>query len=239
VQNPDKLVKYLQKVCCHPGNSRGTQITTMCWGLAHACRAALFKLIQCIKGERRGKQAAGTAAGTASPASPAAPPAQQAVTAPPTVTMAATATITGAALVAPAGIAAAPVPAAGIVTEPNNKPVLVAVAPVKLKKDAKRADRSGKDNNKSGSSQEIETEIITRSLSLSELRDMWKDISPHPGENIVTWLLRCWDNRASSLELEGKEAKQLRSLAKEWDIDKAIRKKEQVLSLWKRVLSGM
>jgi len=27
IQNPDKLVKYLQKVCCHPGNSRETQIT--------------------------------------------------------------------------------------------------------------------------------------------------------------------------------------------------------------------
>jgi len=36
IQNQDKLVKYLQKVCCHPGNSRETQITAMCWGLAHA-----------------------------------------------------------------------------------------------------------------------------------------------------------------------------------------------------------
>ena len=36
VQDPDKLVKYLQKVCCHPGNSRETQINTMCWGLANA-----------------------------------------------------------------------------------------------------------------------------------------------------------------------------------------------------------
>ena len=35
VQNLDKLVKYLQKLCCHPGNSRETQITVMCWGLAH------------------------------------------------------------------------------------------------------------------------------------------------------------------------------------------------------------
>jgi len=24
VQNPDELVKYLKKVCCHPGNSRDT-----------------------------------------------------------------------------------------------------------------------------------------------------------------------------------------------------------------------
>ncbi|KAK4806757.1 hypothetical protein QYF61_005553 [Mycteria americana] len=40
-----------------------------------------------------------------------------------------------------------------------------------------------------------ETEIIiesetTRSLSLSELRDIWKDYSHHPGQKIITWLLR-------------------------------------------------
>jgi len=62
VQNPDKLVKYLQKVCCHPGNSRETQITSMCWGLAHAYRA-LFNLIQCPKGERGGNEGAGAALG--------------------------------------------------------------------------------------------------------------------------------------------------------------------------------
>ena len=58
---------------------------------------------------------------------------------------------------------------------------------------------------------------------------MWKDFSRHPGEHIVTWLLRCWDNGASSLELEGKEAKQLGSLARDGGIDKAIGKKEQIL----------
>jgi len=41
------------------------------------------------------------------------------------------------------------------------------------------------------------------------------------------------------LELEGKEAKQLRSLARDAGIDKAIGKKEQVLSLWRRLLSGV
>jgi len=117
--------------------------------------------------------------------------------------------------------------------------VPVAVAPVKLKKDAKRADRSGKDDNEPGSSRETETEIITQSLSLSELRDTWKDFSCHPGEHIVDWLLQCWDNRASSLQLEGKEAKKLGSLARDGGIDKAIGKKEQVLSLWRRLLSGV
>jgi len=48
VQDPDKLVKYLQKGCCHPGNSRETQITATCWGLAHAYQAALFDTVQCL-----------------------------------------------------------------------------------------------------------------------------------------------------------------------------------------------
>ncbi|KAK4810755.1 hypothetical protein QYF61_007729 [Mycteria americana] len=45
VQNPEKLVEYLEKVCCHPDNSKEIQITAMCWGLAHAYRA-LFNTIQ-------------------------------------------------------------------------------------------------------------------------------------------------------------------------------------------------
>jgi len=60
VQNPDKLVKYLQNVCCHPGNSRETQITAMCWGLAHTYRA-MFNTVQCLKGERGGNEEAGAA----------------------------------------------------------------------------------------------------------------------------------------------------------------------------------
>jgi len=240
VQNPDEVVKYLQKVCCHPGNSRETQITAMCWGLAHTYRA-LFSLIQCPKGEGVGNKAAGTVAGAAPPANPAAPPTQQAVTAPQTGTIAAAATAAGAAPVSPVGTAAAaaPAPAAGTVAEPNDQPVPVAVTPVKLKKDAKRVDRSGRDDNEPGSSWEIETEIITRSLSPRELQDMQKDFSCHPGEHIVTWLLRCWHNGASSLELEGKEAKQLGSLARNGGIDTAIEKKKQVLGLWRRLLSGV
>ncbi|KAK4815631.1 hypothetical protein QYF61_005193 [Mycteria americana] len=50
VQNPEKLVEYLEKVCCHHGNFRETQITAMCWGLAHAYRA-LFNTIQYPQGE--------------------------------------------------------------------------------------------------------------------------------------------------------------------------------------------
>ena len=44
---------------------------------------------------------------------------------------------------------------------------------------------------------------------------------------------------ASSLELEGKEAKQLGSLSREGGIDKAIGKGTQALSLGRRLLSGV
>jgi len=159
-QSPEELVKYLQKVCCHPGNSRETQITAACWGLAHAYRAALFNTAQILKGERRGSEAAGTATGTAPPVSPAAPPPQQAVTDPPTSTMAATATITGAAPICPAGTAAAPAPApaAGITAQPDDQPVLAAVAPVKLKKDANRANLFSRDDNEPGMSLDVQRE---------------------------------------------------------------------------------
>jgi len=68
---------------------------------------------------------------------------------------------------------------------------------------------------------------------------MRKGFSRHPGEHTVTWLLQRWDNRASTLELEGREAKQLRSLVREEGIENTIGKKAQALSLWKQLLSGV
>ena len=41
------------------------------------------------------------------------------------------------------------------------------------------------------------------------------------------------------MELDSKEAKQLGSLARDGGIGKAIGKKAQVLSLWRRLLSGV
>jgi len=94
-----------------------------------------------------------------------------------------------------------------------------------------------RDDNEPGPSQvqekEAEPEIITQSLFLSELRDMQKDFSCYPGEHIVTWLFSCLDSGASSLELEGREAKQLGSLAREGGIYMTIGKIAQALSLWR------
>ncbi|GAB0182527.1 hypothetical protein GRJ2_000718000 [Grus japonensis] len=118
---------------------------------------------------------------------------------------------------------------AGRTCDPVGDPTLEQFAP-----EVKDDDESGP----SREQEESEPEVITRSLSLSELRDMRKDFSHLPGEHIITWLLRCWDNGASSLELEGREAKQLGSLSREGGIDKAIGKKAQALSLWRRLLSS-
>lgn len=54
---------------------------------------------------------------------------------------------------------------------------------------------------------------------------------------IVTWLLWCWDNGASTLELEGKEVKQLGSLSRARGINKVIGR--QALSLWRQLLTGV
>ncbi|GAB0203714.1 ubiquitin carboxyl-terminal hydrolase 4 [Grus japonensis] len=141
------------------------------------------------------------------------------------------------------GTVATQTPMTGTAGEPKDQPIPVSVAPIHKKKYTRKSVCLVKDDDEPGPSreqeEEPEPEVITRSLSLSELRDMRKDFSCLPGEHIITWLLRCWDNGASSLELEGREAKQLGSLSREGGIDKAIGKKTQALSLWRGSLSSL
>ncbi|GAB0205046.1 hypothetical protein GRJ2_002970200 [Grus japonensis] len=136
------------------------------------------------------------------------------------------------------GTAATPTPTIATVAEPEIQPVPVSVTPIRKKKYTKKSVHLVRNDDEPGPSreqeEEAEPEVITQSLSLSELQDMRKDFSCHPGEHIVTWLLQCWDNGASSLELESREAKQLGSLAslsREGGIDKAVGEKTQARSL--------
>ncbi|KAK4813534.1 hypothetical protein QYF61_009577 [Mycteria americana] len=223
VQDSEKLVKYLEKVRYHPGNSRETQITATCWGLARAHRALLNP-----QGEEKLSGSDDKATGTT--ATPALGTGTAVTPVPGTDT------------------AATPTPAAGTVVEPGNQPVPVSVAPRHKKKSWRRKSaRLEREDERAGPSQgeeEEEEELVnetetTRSLSLSELRDTRKDFSRCPGEHVVTWLLRRWDNGASSLELEGQEAKELGSLSREGGIDKTIGKGAPALSLWRRLLSRM
>ena len=79
----------------------------------------------------------------------------------------------------------------------------------------------------------------TRSFSPGELREMRKDFSRREGENILTWLLRCWDNGAETIELEGGEARQLGSLSRDSTIDRAISRESNATTLWTRLLAAM
>ncbi|GAB0189364.1 hypothetical protein GRJ2_001401700 [Grus japonensis] len=213
LQDPDKMVEYLKGKCC--GDSKETQLTALCWALATIYQTLLESRQHHPEGESR----------PTGPAAAQAPAAGPAAAQTPATSTAATQT-----------------PATGTVAEPKDQPIPVSVAPIHKKKYTRKSVRLVKDDDESGPSreqEEPEPEVITRSLSLSELRDMRKDFSRLPGEHIITWLLRCWDNGASSLELEGREAKQLGSLSREGGIDKAIGKKAQALSLWRRLLSSV
>ncbi|KAK4818865.1 hypothetical protein QYF61_020084 [Mycteria americana] len=135
------------------------------------------------------------------------------------------------------GTVAIPVPSAtGTAVQPGNQPVSVSVTPIHKKKSWKRKSAHlEREDERAGPSQgEEEEEVVdeietTQSLSLSEMQ----------GEHVVTWLLQRWDSGASSLELEGKEAKQLGSLSREGGIYKAIGKGAPVLSLWRQLLTAM
>ncbi|XP_049683074.1 ubiquitin carboxyl-terminal hydrolase 4 isoform X4 [Accipiter gentilis] len=245
LQNPHEVVEYLKGKCC--GYSKEAQLTTLCWALASIYQT-LLNVMQHPQRAGRENRLTGTAAiptlmkstvgtqtlstGTVATQTPAPGTAAE----PENQSTVGTQTLS-------TGTVATQTPAPGTAAEPENQTVPVSVATVQKKKYTKKSAHLVRDESEPGSSREQEEEaepkIITRSLSPSELRDIQKDFSRHPGEHIVTWLLRCWDSGASSLELEGREAKQLGSLSREWDIDKAIGEKTQALSLWRRLLLGV
>ena len=68
---------------------------------------------------------------------------------------------------------------------------------------------------------------------------MHKDFSHCPDNRTVTWLLRCWDNEADSLDVLGIEARLLAFFYREGDIGKAIAKHEHSLLLWMQLLSSL
>ncbi|KAK4827196.1 hypothetical protein QYF61_015224 [Mycteria americana] len=182
--------------------SQETQITATCWGLAHAYRA-LFHTIQNPQGEEKVPGSDDKTTGTVATPIPA------------------------------TGAVATPALATGTAAEPENQPMLLSVVPIHKKKYTRKSAHLVRDEDEPGPSQEQEEEeaetinVVVTTLSLSELREMQKDFCPRVGEHIVTWLLQCWDNRASGLELEGREAKQLGSLSREGGIDKVIGKGAQ------------
>ncbi|KAJ7411311.1 hypothetical protein WISP_103207 [Willisornis vidua] len=119
--------------------------------------------------------------------------------------------------------------------EPEGQQKPIPVAPVQKRKSKIRSVRTANDKEETGPShqeEEMEPEIITRSLSLAELPELWKEFTRLVNESILTWLLRIWDATASDTILDRSEARQLGSLSQDVVIDQGIGKRQETLSLW-------
>ncbi|RMC05494.1 hypothetical protein DUI87_18687 [Hirundo rustica rustica] len=122
------------------------------------------------------------------------------------------------------------------------QPKPVAVAPVQKKKSKSKSVRIMTDEDVAGPlhpAEETEPEIITRSLSLGELRDLRREFTRQTNESILTWLLRIWDAAANYTILDRSEARQLGSLSRDVVIDQGIGRTQQTLSLWRRLLTSV
>ncbi|KAF4795792.1 hypothetical protein TURU_090061 [Turdus rufiventris] len=101
------------------------------------------------------------------------------------------------------------------VTEPE-QPRPVADATIQKKKSKSKSVWIVTDKDVAGPShpaEETDPEIITHSLSLSELRDQQREFTHQTNESILTWLLCIWDTAANDTILDGSEARQLESLS--------------------------
>ncbi|RMC05848.1 hypothetical protein DUI87_17391 [Hirundo rustica rustica] len=113
---------------------------------------------------------------------------------------------------------------------------------IRKKKSKSKSVRIMTDEDVAGPShpaEETEPEIITRSLSLGELRDLRREFTRQTNESILTWLLRIWDAAANDTILDGSEARQLGSLSRDVVIDQGIGRTQQTLSLWRRLLTSV
>lgn len=122
------------------------------------------------------------------------------------------------------------------------QPKPVAVGPAQKKKSKSKSVCIVTDEDVAGllhPAEETEPEIITLSLSLGELHDLWREFTCQTNKSILTWLLGIWDAAANDTILGGSEARQLGSLS--WDvvIDQGIGRTQQTLSLWRRLLTSV
>ncbi|KAJ7427636.1 ubiquitin carboxyl-terminal hydrolase 4 [Willisornis vidua] len=128
------------------------------------------------------------------------------------------------------------------VEEPEGQQKPLTVAPVQKRKSKTKSVHIVNDEEEEGSShqaEETEPEIIPRSLSLGELHKLRREFTRQANESILTWLFRIWDTTASDTILDGSEARQLGSLSRDVVIDQGIGKRQETLSLWRRLLSSV
>ncbi|XP_029821488.1 uncharacterized protein LOC115308080 [Manacus vitellinus] len=209
LQDPVSMIRLVKEKCS--GSSRDGQLTATCWALATAYRALLDMIQHCQGEERRTKSADTTSTQTTAES--------EGERNEPTSTV-----------------------STQTIEEPEEQAKPIAVAPVQKRKSKTKSVRIANDDEEAGPShppEETEPEIITRSLSLGELRELRREFTRQANESILTWLLRIWDAAANDTILDGSEARQLGSLSRDVVIDQGIGRRQETLSLWRRLLSSV
>jgi len=81
-----------------------------------------------------------------------------------------------------------------------------------------KSKRHGEESDEEG----VTVTTIRRSLKMTEIQGIRKEFMQYPNETVVSWLLWCWDNRASSVSLNSNEACQLGNITWHSAIDRGI-----------------
>ena len=95
---------------------------------------------------------------------------------------------------------------------PSSEPPSSRKATGKIKRHGKESDEDG-----------VSITTVRRPLKVAEIQGSRKELPSHPNKTLVTWLLRCWHGRASSLSPGGNEARQLGDIAREKSNGRGIR----------------
>ena len=87
---------------------------------------------------------------------------------------------------------------------PSSEPPSSRKATGKIKRHGKESDEDG-----------VSITTVRRPLKMTEIQGSRKELTWRSNKTLVTWLLRCWHGRASSLSPDGNEARQLGDIARE------------------------
>ena len=95
---------------------------------------------------------------------------------------------------------------------PSSEPPSSRKATGKIKRHGKESDEDG-----------VSITTVRRPLKMTEIQGSRKELTWRSNKTLVTWLLRCWHGRASSLSPDGNEARQLGDIAREKSNGRGIR----------------
>ena len=105
--------------------------------------------------------------------------------------------------------------------------------PPSPRKATEKTKRHGEESEEEG----VTVTTIRRSLKMTEIQGIRKEFMQYPNETVVSWLLWCWDNRASCVSLDGNKAQQPGNIARDTAIDRGIsRCLNRAATLWERIL---